>query len=86
VLIPIRNGAAECAPTRSPTRGTGLYRTFPGDADRQLTEKHVKEWGSVFNDSTVAAAIIDRLAHRSEVIIIEGKSHRFPEGEAPVAD
>jgi alkylation response protein AidB-like acyl-CoA dehydrogenase len=37
-------------------------------------------------DATVAAAVIDRLAHHSEVIIIEGKSFRLPPGQEPLAD
>jgi len=36
-----------------------------------------KEWGHVFNDNTIAAAVIDRLAHHSEVVLIEGKSYRM---------
>jgi len=36
-----------------------------------------KEWGQVFNDNTIAAAVIDRLAHHSEVVLIEGKSYRM---------
>lgn len=36
-----------------------------------------KEWGQVFNDNTIAAAVIDRLGHHSEVVLIEGKSYRM---------
>jgi DNA replication protein DnaC len=50
------------------------------------TNRLFKEWASVFNDATVAAAVIDRLAHRSEVILIEGRSYRLPLGEEPLAD
>jgi DNA replication protein DnaC len=41
------------------------------------------EWASVFNDATVAAAVIDRLAHHSEVIVIEGRSFRLPPDPLP---
>lgn len=40
------------------------------------TNRAPKEWPKVFNDATVAAAVLDRLADRSEVIVIEGKSFR----------
>ncbi len=37
-----------------------------------------KEWGKTFNDdNTIASAVIDRLAHHSEVISIEGQSYRM---------
>jgi DNA replication protein DnaC len=34
------------------------------------------EWGKVFDSTTVATAIADRLVHNSEVIILEGPSYR----------
>lgn len=34
------------------------------------------EWGNIFNNTTVATAIADRLVHNSEVIIMEGPSYR----------
>jgi DNA replication protein DnaC len=34
------------------------------------------EWGSIFDNTTVATAIADRLVHNSEVIIMEGPSYR----------
>lgn len=37
-----------------------------------------KEWPTVFNhDSTLTAAILDRLLHHAETVIIEGKSFRM---------
>lgn len=41
------------------------------------TNRPFKDWGKIFHDNTVAAAIIDRLAHHSEVIKIEGGSYRI---------
>src|SRR5215510_3775683 len=39
-----------------------------------------KEWPKIFNnDSTLTAAILDRLLHHAETIIIEGKSFRMKE-------
>lgn len=40
------------------------------------TNRAPKEWGKVFNDATVASAILDRLAHHSEIVVIDGKSYR----------
>jgi DNA replication protein DnaC len=34
------------------------------------------EWGNVFDNTTVATAIADRLVHNSEIIILEGSSYR----------
>lgn len=37
------------------------------------------DWGKVFDSTTVATAIADRLVHRSEVLILEGTSYRRKE-------
>jgi DNA replication protein DnaC len=42
-------------------------------------------WGDYFNDHLGAAALIDRLLHRSHVIVIEGPSYRNNEHEREVA-
>ena len=34
------------------------------------------DWGTVFDSTTVATAIADRLVHNSEVLVLEGKSYR----------
>ena len=34
------------------------------------------DWGKLFDSTTVATAIADRLVHRSEVLILEGTSYR----------
>ncbi len=34
-------------------------------------------WGEVFGDATVAAAMIDRLVHHSQVISLKGDSYRL---------
>ncbi|NLI31401.1 MAG: ATP-binding protein, partial [Deltaproteobacteria bacterium] len=34
------------------------------------------QWGKIFDSTTVATAIADRLVHRSEVLIMEGTSYR----------
>jgi DNA replication protein DnaC len=64
-----------------------LFQVISGRYERGsvilTSNRAFKEWASVFNDATVAAAVIDRLAHHSEVILIEGRSYRLPEGEEP---
>jgi len=40
------------------------------------TNRAPKDWGKVFNDATVASAVLDRLAHHSDVLPIEGRSFR----------
>lgn len=41
-----------------------------------------KEWGEVFGDNVVAAALLDRLLHHAVVIEIEGSSYRLREHAA----
>lgn len=41
------------------------------------TNRIFKEWGQIFNDSTVASAVLDRLIHHSEVVKIGGTSYRL---------
>jgi DNA replication protein DnaC len=41
------------------------------------TNRKFKEWPKTFNnDSVLTAAMVDRLSHRAEVVIIEGPSYR----------
>jgi DNA replication protein DnaC len=41
------------------------------------TNRHIADWGQVFNDTTVAAAILDRLLHHASVLSINGDSYRM---------
>jgi DNA replication protein DnaC len=42
------------------------------------TNKPFKQWSSIFNnDSTIASAVLDRLLHHAEIIVIEGTSYRM---------
>jgi DNA replication protein DnaC len=37
-----------------------------------------KHWAEIFNhDSTLTSALLDRLLHHAETVIIEGKSYRM---------
>jgi len=41
------------------------------------TNRGITEWGEIFDDTTVAAAILDRLLHHCSVVSIEGESYRM---------
>lgn len=41
------------------------------------TNQPVTEWGHVFGDETIAAAILDRLLHHSHTLVIKGESYRL---------
>ena len=43
------------------------------------SNKSYTEWGAVFGDQTIAAAILDRLLHHSTTINIRGESYRLKE-------
>lgn len=46
------------------------------------TNRPFRDWGKIFDvDNTLATAIIDRLMHHGEAIVIEGKSFRTGEDE-----
>ena len=43
------------------------------------SNRAVSEWGTVFGDTVVATALLDRLLHHSHVITIRGDSYRLRE-------
>lgn len=48
------------------------------------TNKAFKQWASIFNgDATITSAVLDRLLHHSETIVIEGKSYRMKDRVEP---
>jgi DNA replication protein DnaC len=48
------------------------------------TNKAFKHWPSIFNnDSTLTSAILDRLLHHAETVVIEGKSYRMKDRIEP---
>ena len=48
------------------------------------TNKVYKHWPSIFNnDSTLASAILDRLLHHAETVVLEGKSYRMKDRIEP---
>ena len=50
------------------------------------TNKPFKQWPSIFNnDSTIASAVLDRLLHHADTIVIEGPSYRMKDQEGTQA-
>ena len=48
------------------------------------TNKPFKQWASIFNnDSTIASAVLDRLLHHADTIVIEGSSYRMKDQVTP---
>ena len=43
----------------------------------QTNNRHIADWGQIFDDTTVAAAILDRLLHHATVLSINGDSYRM---------
>jgi len=41
------------------------------------TNQMVTQWGQVFGDEMIAAAILDRLLHHSHTLLIQGDSYRL---------
>jgi DNA replication protein DnaC len=48
------------------------------------TNKAFKQWPSIFNgDSTITAAVLDRLLHHAQTVVIEGTSYRMKDRVEP---
>lgn len=46
------------------------------------TNRSVASWGNILGDTTVAAALLDRLLHRSVVLNLDGDSYRLRDHQA----
>ncbi len=67
-----------------PLAGEAAAALFPVISRRYLkgsivltTNRGIASWGQIFDDPVVAAAMLDRLLHRSTVVSIEGESYRL---------
>ena len=85
-LLFIRN--PNCSSSTSsaicPSNGAGAHLFFQLIARRYerwslliTTNQLVAQWGAVFGDEVVAAAILDRLLHHSHTLMIQGESYRL---------
>jgi DNA replication protein DnaC len=54
------------------------YARYEQGALILTSNRAFKEWPTIFNhDSTLTSAVLDRLLHHADTIIIEGKSFRM---------
>jgi DNA replication protein DnaC len=67
-----------------PLQAEGAAALFQVIAQRYLkgsialtTNRGIASWGQIFDDPMVAAAMLDRLLHRSTVLQIDGDSYRM---------
>ena len=61
-----------------------LFQVISGRYERGsivlTTNKAFKQWSGIFNnDSTLASAVLDRLLHHAETVVLEGASYRMQE-------
>ena len=75
-LLPMEKGAAAACFHVVNTRYERGHPTFV------TTNRGLPEWGEVFGDAVVAAAILDRLMHNAVVFNIKGPSWRMREHHA----
>ena len=66
--------------------GPAFYEVIAGRYERKPTiitsNKALTEWASVVQDSSLAAAVVDRLLHHGDVFYLKGPSWRL-RGKAP---
>ncbi len=61
-----------------------ISRRYEGGSIVLTTNKPFKQWASIFNnDSTIASAVLDRLLHHAETVVIEGASYRMKDQIEP---
>jgi DNA replication protein DnaC len=54
---------------------SGRYET---GSTVMTTNRAFKDWPEIFNnDSTLTSALLDRLLHHAQTVVIEGKSYRM---------
>jgi len=54
-----------------------ISRRYEKSSTIITSNKSFKEWGDIFHDSVLASAIIDRIVHHCNVVIIQGESYRM---------
>jgi DNA replication protein DnaC len=54
-----------------------VARRYERGAMLITTNQLIGQWGSVFGDDVLAAAILDRLLHHSHTLLIQGESYRL---------
>ena len=70
--------AGEIADVHKASGGTYVIsRRYEHGSIILTTNRGIASWGEIFEDTTVAAAILDRLLHRASVLHIDGESYRM---------
>ena len=58
-----------------------LFQVIDASYERRslaiTTNVDFSRWGAVLTDDQMAAAIIDRVAHRGQLVVFEGESYRL---------
>ena len=55
-----------------------LSQRYERGAIALSSNRAYKDWPEIFNnDATLTSAVLDRLLHRAETVVIEGKSYRM---------
>jgi DNA replication protein DnaC len=54
-----------------------ISRRYQHGSIALTTNRGITEWGEIFDDTTVAAAMLDRLLHHATVLQISGQSYRM---------
>lgn len=65
----------------NPEIGPILYQIVAGRYEKKpliiTSNKSLVEWGNILHDSSLAAALVDRLLHHGEVFYLSGESYRL---------
>ena len=70
-ICPSTNAVRTCCSRSSPP-GMNPARSW------SRTNRAFRDWGTIFDvDNTLATAMIDRLMHHGEAIVIQGESYRM---------
>lgn len=54
-----------------------IARRYEKGSTLITTNQGVAQWGTVFGDDVIAAAILDRLLHHSHILTVQGESYRL---------
>jgi DNA replication protein DnaC len=54
-----------------------ISRRYEHGSTVLTTNRGIADWGAIFEDTTVAAAILDRLLHHTTLLSITGDSYRM---------
>jgi DNA replication protein DnaC len=63
-----------------------ISRRYENGSIILTTNRGIASWGEIFDDHTVAAAILDRLLHHATVLQIDGDSYRMRGHRARLAN